>query len=214
MKKISSILYFLLVVVHFAFAQQEAKFSKELKLNMNMRYSAESWQLGPLSPVFTLVTPKHHRHDFELSRLRISGQQDSRRTTAGQGYPMLNSSHAFWARYQYTFSFLPASRFSPNLGGSLESRWSYKSFSILRARPFRFGEWVNHNFLELVPGLRWHISDRIGIDYGIAVPVLQHTFAYGRLRSVAMGDRAYGRYSIVSDPFGSFRSRIGVYVKL
>lgn len=214
MKKIASILYFLLIVVNTAFAQQEAKFSKELKLNFNIQYSAENWQLGPLSPVFTLVTPKHHRHDFELSRLRISGQQDSQRTTAVQAYPILHSNHAFWARYQYTYSFLPASRFSPNLGGSLESRWSYESFSMKRPRPFRFGEWVNHNFIELVPGLRWRLTDRMGIDYGIAVPVLQHTFVYGRLNSIAMGDRTYGRYSIVSDPFAFFRSRLGIYVKL
>lgn len=214
MKRTSSILYFLLLFVNIAFAQQEAKFSKELKLNLNFMHSGESWQLGPLSPVFTLAAKKHHRHDFELSSFRFSRQQEPQGAISGRSYPVTNAGHAFWARYQYTYSFLPEARFSPNLGASLQSRWSYQSFARQRVRTFRYSEWVNNNFLELVPGVRWKLTERMGIDYGIAVPLLHHTFVYGRLNSRALGDRAYGSYSIISDPFGFFSSRLGVYIKL
>lgn len=215
MKKISSILYFFILGVNIAFAQEkETRFQKELKLNLHIMFSADSRQLGPLSPVFTLVTKKHHRHDFELSNFRFSGENRAQKAFYLQKYPTAEVSHALWLRYQYTYSLLPEARFSPNLGASLQSRWSYQSFSQQRLRPFRYNEWVNHNFLELVPGVRWRLTDRIGIDYGIAMPLLQHTFVYGRLNSLALGDRAYGRYSIGSDPFVFFMSRLGVYIKL
>lgn len=215
MKRITSVLYFILLGVNIAFAQEkEARFQKELKLNLHIMLSADSWQLGPLSPVFTLTAKEHHRHDFELSNFRFSRYHEPQRAFPLQRYPITEASHALWLRYQYTYSWLPEARFSPNLGASLQSRWSFQSFSQQRVPFFQYNEWVNSNFLELVPGIRWRLTERVGMDYGIAVPLLQHTFVYGRLNSLALGDRAYGSYSVVSDPFGFFRSRLGVYIKL
>lgn len=214
MKRIFSLLYFLLLLINVAIAQQEARFRKELKLNLNLEHSGGQWQLGPLAPVFTLVTDKLHRHEFELSSFRFSGSQTPQQAIAGQAYNTTKASHALSARYQYTYSFLSGARLSPNLGASLESQWSYQSFGRRSARTFRYSEWVNNNFLELVPGLRWKLTERMGIDYGVAVPLLSHNFVYGRINSLAMGDRAYGYYSLMSDPFGFFRSRLGIYVKL
>lgn len=214
MKRIFSTLYFVILFVNVASAQQEARFDKELKLNLNLMHSGEHWQLGPLAPVFTLVTNKHHRHDFELSSFRFSGSQTPQQAIAGRAYNTRNASYALSTRYQYTHSFLSGARLSPNLGASLESQWSYQSFARQGVRTFRYNEWVNNNFLELVPGLRWKLTELMGIDYGVAIPLLSHKFVHGRINSLAMGNRAYEYYAVMSDPFGFFRSRLGIYVKL
>lgn len=214
MKRTFLILNFCLLYACIALAQEDVKFNKELKVNFPFQVAAGRWQPESLAAVLILETKRKNRHEFELGRFGFSRRGDQETDRHGQEYLIHRADHGLRLRYQYSFSFLPEARFSPFLAGSVQSRWSYYSFASERRPSFRYFHHSNVNIAALVPGARWRINERIGIDYGLEINLLQYNFQYSQIRSLGLGNYYYGTYSLRSEPFSAFRSRIGLYVKL
>lgn len=214
MKRTFLTLSFCLFCACIAFGQEKVKSNKELKLNFSILMpDAQGWA-DFVSPVFILEKNAHTRHEFELSSFGFSKRREKERDRQGQEYLIRRADHGLGLRYQYTRSFLPDARLSPFIGGSFQTRWSYLSFASERRPSFRHLHHSNVNMVELVPGLRWRITERLGIDYAVGLNVLQHNFGYSRLHSHALGNQRYGSYSLQSHPLESFRNRLGLYIKL
>lgn len=214
MKRTFLILSFCLLCICMAFGQEEVRFNKELKLNFPFQLAAGHFQPQSLAPVLILETKKQHRHEFELSRFGFSRRGDWETDRQGREYLVHRTDHGIWLRYQYSFSFMPEARFSPFLAGSIQAGWTYHSFATDRLPSFRYHHHNSSNTAAVMPGFRWRINERVGIDYGLGINLLQYDFRLTRIRSLALGNYYYGTYSLQSEPFSALRSRIGLYIKL
>lgn len=212
---------FLLLYVCFnlkaVFAQEKnPRFEKEIKLNINFRTVDGGFMAGELVPVFILKNQRLNRHEFELSSASFYNKKIELRNKHGDSYFDRSIQNRLFLRYQYTHTFLTEASFSPYFAGALKSGWKYGHFYPGSLADFERLSNKHENVLEIIPGARWSLSGRFGIDFSVILPLIRQEFEYQRVKNPSLPIRSQ-RLAINSfyfQPFEQFHSRLGIYIKI
>jgi hypothetical protein len=200
-----------------AFAQEkDVRFQKELKLNVSFLVTESGYTLGNLAPVFILENKSGNRHEFELNRLFIYKEVTKKTNSYGNPYEDTNSRYSIGLRYQYTYSFPTGKKVSPYIGGAFLTDWTMRNFETTSSTIYPNRTIFNTNALEFVPGAKWRITERLGLDISTVFYVLTHELLFDRVENPSPPIRAQqnAQSKFYSRPFDFFLSRVGFYVKL
>lgn len=207
----------LLLSVSVAFGQEkEIRFRKGLKLNVNFQTTGSGYTLGALAPVFILENKAGNQHGFELNRLAFSKEVKEKTNRDGSMYEDTHSYYRIGFRYQYTHSFLTGKRISPFVGTAFLTAFTRRNFETTGSTVYPYRTIINTNAIEFVPGARWQITDRVGLDVSAIFYVLTNDLLFDRVEnpSLPISAQQNGQSKLYSRPFDFFLSRLGFYVKL
>lgn len=211
---LTALLFFSVFV---AFAQEkEVRFQKELKLNVSFLVTESGYTLGNLAPVLLLKNKQQHRHEFELNRFDFSEKIEEERDRYGNVYEDTDSKYSIGLRYQYTHSFPTGKKVSPYIGGAFLTVWTMRNYETTSSTIYPNRTILNTNAFEFVPGARWQITERVGLDISTIFYVLTNELLFDRIENPSLPIRAQqnGQSKFYSRPFDFFLSRVGFYVKL
>lgn len=210
-----AVLFLLSVSVVFG-QEKEIRFRKALKLNVNFMATEGRDTLGGLAPVFILENKAGNQHSFELNRLAFSKEVEEKTNRYGSLYEDTHSNYSIGLRYQYTLSFLIGKRISPFVGAAFFTALTRLHFKPTGSTIYPCRTIININAIEFVPGARWQITDRIGLDVSAIFYMLTNKLLFDRVEnpSLPMSAQQNGQSKFYSRPFDLFLSRVGFYVKL
>jgi hypothetical protein len=217
MMKGSLLTALLLFSAFVAFAQEkEVRFQKELKLNINFLMTESGYTLGNLAPVFILENKAGNLHAFELYRLDFSENIEEETDRYGNAYEDTDTRHSIGLRYQYTHTFPTGKKISPFIGGAFLTVWTLRSFETTVSTIYPNRTIINTNAFEFVPGARWQITDRVGLDVSAILYVLTNELLFDKVEnpSLPISAQQNGQSKFYSRPFDFFLSRVGFYVNL
>jgi hypothetical protein len=217
MMKASLLTALLLFSAFVAFAQEkEVRFQKELKLNVSFLMTESGYTMGNLAPVFILENKLGNRHEFELNRLDFSEKIEEESDRYGNAYEDTDSKYSIGLRYQYTHAFPTGKKVSPFIGGAFLTIWTMRNFETTGSTQYPNRTILNTNAFEFVPGARWQITERVGLDISTIFYVLTNELLFDRVENPSLPIRAQqnGQSKFYSRPFDFFLSRVGLVVKL
>ena len=203
------ILLFLMPLLTFSQEEdQKMRFSKEVKINSNFRSREKVYQFGELAPVFILETHRKIRHEFEISKIGVSIDNQ----------PIMNNRDRLYLlglRYQYTYPILKGRAFLPYVAAGLQSVWNFQRFPSRGLNSYESYRNKHDNIVEIIPGLRIPFSEKMGLDISFVFPIIQHYFQYDEVDnpylSIQQSRRAF--HELYFQPFWQFHSRLGFFVK-
>lgn len=207
----------LLLSFSVAFGQEkETRFRKALKLNVNFMATVDRYRVGDLAPVFILENKAGHQHSFELNRLAFSKEVEEETNRDGSLSENTYSFYRIGLRYQYTHSFLTEKKISPFVGAAIIAVLNGRNFETTGSTSFPNSVLANTNAIEFVPGARWKLTDRVGLDVSAIFYLLTHDFLFEKVQNPSLPISAHQNWQnkFYLRPLDFFHSRVGFYVKL
>lgn len=217
MKKNLSALFLFLCTCLTSYSQEkEVTLQKGLKLNVNLQFNERGHTLGNLAPAFVLENRHGNSHTFELNKIGFIKEIKTERDKYGNSFQTILKRRSLGLWYQYTHYFFAEERLLPYIGGAFLSLWGHNKFETGENSLFPYQHLGNANAFEFVPGARWRITERMGLDMAVVFYMLVHEFSYDKVENPYLPIRAQQNFSnqIYSRPFDFFLSRLGFYVKL
>ena len=188
---------------------QKMRFSKEVKINSNFRSREKVYQFGELASVLILETQRKIRHEFEINKIGFFIDNQPKMIHRDRNYVL-------GLRYQYTYPILKGKPLLPFVAAGFQSVWNFERFPSQGLYSYKSYRNKHSNIVEIIPGLRIPISEKMGFDISCALPVIQHFFQYDEVDnpylSIQQSRRAF--HELYFQPFWQFHSRLGFFVKL
>ncbi|WP_152425028.1 hypothetical protein [Nafulsella turpanensis] len=216
MKK--KLLILLILLLRFSsYAQKEVpRFQKEVKLNVPLLLKANHLGLGNLAPVFIMENRAGKLHEFELSWFSLSRDLEEDTNSQGKVFKNIHLRYNGGLRYQYTHMFSAEKRISPFIGGAISTIWYSHTFKPMTLMKFPSSQVRNTNALELIPGFRWRLSERVGVDVSIILNAVVHKFNFDKIENPALPLKYWRNWNneLYVKPFEQLHTRFGLFVKL